>query len=541
MDLLLSQLGGVAMSRSIDRWVQYRWWATIGLLCAVALGSVAWRMARHGYTPEDLLPRRQFEVHYDLSFDGHERAVRVRTFLPDTDERQTVSHLGTAAGPGLVMSIDRDGLNRRAQWGGRTVADGERISYRVSVAAVEQQFDIEPTIPVQEQLSAELLPYVASTDRVQAHHHEVHDALVRIGAHEGPLLPRLEAIYSFVQRLGAESFKGETDALTALRLGAASCNGKSRLFTAFARAAGIPARLVGGLVMEPGTKRTTHQWVEAYIGGHWVPFDATNGHFAALPAHYLVLYRGDEALFRHTRDIGFDYRFAIASTQVPPTLVDPSIGGFELWKMFERLSLPFSLLRTLLMLPAGALIVVFFRNVVGLPTYGTFLPALIAVSVGDAGLAWSLLCLLVVLAGVTLVRVFVERLQLLHSPTLALVLSMVTLCMLGASVVADSTGHVDLARASFFPVAVLAIASERFYMTSSERGLKEALTILAGTLVVVMACSLVMHSLAMQVLMSAFPELLLLVVAGNVYLGRWVGMRLTEYIRFSPVLAGGAA
>jgi hypothetical protein len=31
------------------------------------------------------------------------------------------------------------------------------------------------------------------------------------------------------------------------------------------------------------------------------------------------------------------------------------------------------------------------------------------------------------------------------------------------------------------------------------------------------------------------------VVAANVYLGRWVGVRLSEYLRFGPVLRGEAA
>ncbi len=41
-----------------------------------------------------------------------------------------------------------------------------------------------------------------------------------------------------------------------------------------------------------------------------------------------------------------------------------------------------------------------------------------------------------------------------------------------------------------------------------------------------LACYVVMSSLALQVLVIGFPEVLLLVVAANVYLGRWVGMRL---------------
>jgi hypothetical protein len=41
-----------------------------------------------------------------------------------------------------------------------------------------------------------------------------------------------------------------------------------------------------------------------------------------------------------------------------------------------------------------------------------------------------------------------------------------------------------------------------------------------------------MNSTAMQVLVSGFPEVLLLVIAANIYLGRWVGVRLIELWRF---------
>ncbi len=147
---------------------------------------------------------------------------------------------------------------------------------------------------------------------------------------------------------------------------------------ALARAAGIPARLVGGLILEPGTKKTSHQWVEAYVAGHWVPFCPTNNHFAELPERYLTLYYGDEALFRHTSDINFDYRFEVTSQLVPSPKAKASFKLFNVWALFERMGLSFSLLRTILMLPIGALVVVLFRNVIGLPTFGTFLPALIA-------------------------------------------------------------------------------------------------------------------------------------------------------------------
>ncbi len=97
-----------------------------------------------------------------------------------------------------------------------------------------------------------------------------------------------------------------------------------------------------------------------------------------------------------------------------------------------------------------------------------------------------------------------------------------------------------LAHVTFFPIAVLAITAERFYLSLTEQGTTTAIKELGGTLFVMLACYVVMNSLALQVLVIGFPEILLLVVAANVYLGRWVGVRLLEYRRFRRLLFQGS-
>ena len=528
-----------------DRWnVSSRrnlWLGTMVSLVVVAMVSVAYKLVVREYSLSEVLPHHRYDVTVEMSFDGHDGASHVRTFVPQTDERQQITELGGSSSPSLVLEMDNEGLNRRASWNGVAVPDATTIRYGMSILSSRRTYAISDELQVMALAPSSVRPYLRAEDAIQVDHPEVAAAVTETGADAGSLLDRLTGIYDYTSGLESRPFKGKTDALTALRLQAASCNGKSRLFVAMARAVGIPARLVGGLVMRSGRKRISHQWVEAYVAGHWVPFDPTNGHFAEIPERYLVLYRGDEALFSHTREINFDYAFDISTTMVPSPTARNAFGSWNLWALFERLSLPFSLLRTLLMLPAGALIVVLFRNVIGMPTYGTFLPALIAASVGDAGLLWAILCLVAVLAAVSAVRLFMNRLELLHSPTLAIVLAAVAASMLFASLLAERTGQLEIARATFFPVAVMAVAAERFYLSMTERGMTNALTHLGGTLVVVVCCAIVMHSLALQILLSGFPEILLIVVAANVYLGRWVGVRLLEHVRFQTVLRGTGA
>ncbi len=512
----------------------------IAALVAGTLGLMVYKVRALGYSLADVLPVRQYEVTYALDLDGHGGDVRVRTFLPSSDARQVVSEERDLTS-GLRLTQAVDGANRVATWVGAEVPDRAQIRHTFKVVPRRVEYALPAELHVPDAYPASAAAWLRPEKEIQVDAPEIEQTLARIAADRGPVVERLRRIHALASGLAPKPFKGTTDALTALRLGEASCNGKSRLFVALARAAGIPARLVGGLVLETGSKRTSHQWVEAYVAGHWVPFDPTNRHFALLPERYLTLYYGDESLFRHTADVNFDYRFETRSQLVPSPRAKASFRLFNVWALFDRLKLPFALLKTILMLPFGALLTVLFRNVVGMPTFGTFLPALIAAAAGQTGAAWGVVAVLVVVAVVAAVRWGMSRLELLHSPTLAILLSAVVFTLLATSMLAEKAGLEHLTRVTMFPIAVLAICSERFYLSLTEHGGRTAGKELAGTLVVMLACYVVMNSLALQVLVIGFPEVIFLAIAANVYLGRWVGMRLSEYRRFRGLLLGRPA
>ncbi|WP_242360903.1 7TM domain-containing protein [Anaeromyxobacter sp. SG17] len=512
---------------------------TIVALVAATAGLMLYKVRALGYSLADVLPVRQYEVTYALRLDGHGGDVRVRTFLPASDARQTISDERTESA-GFHLSQVFDGPNRVATWVGAQVPDGAEIRHTVKIVPRRVSYRIPAELAVPSSYPPSTAAALRPEKEIQVDAPEIAATLARIGADRGTVMERLRRIHDYTHGLTTRPFKGTTDALTALRLGEASCNGKSRLFVALARATGIPARLVGGLILEPGVKRTSHQWVEAYVSGHWIPFCPTNDHFAELPERYLSLYYGDEVLFRHTSDVNFDYRFDTRTQLVPSPRAKASFTFLDVWGLFDRLKLPFSLLRTILMLPIGALLTVLFRNVVGMPTFGTFLPALLAAAAGETGAGYGALAVLIVVAAVATARWAVARLELLHSPTLAILLSAVVVTLVGTSMLAERLGVAGLTHVTMFPLAVLAICAERFYLSLTEHGPRAAGKELGGTLVVMLACYVVMNSLALQVLVIGFPEVLLLAVAANVYLGRWVGMRLSEYRRFRGLLTGGA-
>jgi hypothetical protein len=68
-----------------------------------------------------------------------------------------------------------------------------------------------------------------------------------------------------------------------------NCQTHARLYTALARASGIPTRFVSGLVHQEGKGFLYHSWAESFISGRWVAVDPTYNQFPADPTHLKLL------------------------------------------------------------------------------------------------------------------------------------------------------------------------------------------------------------------------------------------------------------
>lgn len=513
-------------------------------LCLTAAGIIFYKIFFAGYALSAIVPVVAYDVRAILRFEGHDDPVSIRTYLPRNGLRQAVREERFSATE-MVRTEEDLGENRRITWGAPAVSGPRTILAEYRVATRALRFELPEGMPIPLDLPKEMLPHLSATETIQRDDPEIGALLDRIAPQPRTLDRTLRALFDFTHRsLGSVPFKGVTDALTALRLGEASCNGKSRLFAALARRAGIPTRLVGGLILGEGTKRSSHQWVESWVNGVWVPICPLNGHYLEIPERYLRLYVGDEMLFSHTPNINFDFQFSMRQRLVGREGFGgegeaPPWASAKLWALFGRIGIPLDLMRILIMLPLGATVTIIFRNVVGLRLFGTFLPALLAVACRGTGLAWGLVGFACLLALVGLARAALDRMNLLHTPKLAVMLTLVILSMIGLSAAAASYGIGTLAYLSLFPIAVTTLTTERFAVTVEQEGWREALVVSAQTALVVSACYLAMESSALQSVFMAFPELLLVVLAVDLWLGRWMGLRLTEYGRFGGLLSRG--
>ena len=198
---------------------------------------------------------------------------------------------------------------------------------------------------------------------------------------------------------------------------------------------------------------------------------------------------------------------------------------------------PINNITPILMLPIIATILAFSRQVIGIKAFGITTPALTTLTFLVMGLQYGLIVFGTVLLMGTLTRLIMRRLHLLYLPRMALVLtniSLAILILLGISVATDQGA--PLLSFSIFPILILTLLAEEFIALQFKSGARTAATITAWTIGLSIACYFIVSWQLLRTIVISYPEVVLLAIPANILLGRFGGLRLTEYFRFRNLL-----
>ena len=169
--------------------------------------------------------------------------------------------------------------------------------------------------------------------------------------------------------------------------------------------------------------------MEAKTNGHWEPFDPENDYARELP-HDLVPVRRDGVEIVHFA--GAEKTEESFVLERLPSVLRSYRGPFFI---FDLTRLPIEMHRVIaliLLMPLGALVTSIFRTIVGLRTFGTFTPTLIALAFVFADWHTGIFVFAVVIAIGLASRTMIDRLRLLMVPRLSVILTIVVLCIVFA-------------------------------------------------------------------------------------------------------------
>ena len=502
----------------------YKIWVLALALFLIGGGIFVYKWRGLGYPllPED--ETRIWTVEATFQFDAGKRAMPVKATLhiPGlTPGFAVLDENFVSRGFGFTTRLVAGG--RQVQWAVRRAEGPQTLYYRAVVYKDPAQAENDttppfPTMPVLGQpLDTALQELVA----------QVREQSADPASFTVELLKRL-----------ANSAEDQNVGL--LLAGQVDPTSRARTAVTVLAAAQVPARLMRGVnLVDRERQARLVPWLEVHDGDRWLYFDPATG-AQGLPENFLTWWRGDDPLYTMDGGGKTEVTFSVQRNEADPVLVAERRAQTVQSRIsdFSLFSLPIqsqAVYAVLLMIPLGALVVVLLRNVVGITTFGTFMPVLVALAFRETQvLSGVILFSLVVTLGL-LFRFFMENLRLLLVPRLASVLIIVVLLMALISVVFHQLGLDMGLSVGLFPMVILTMTIERMSIVWEERGPAEAIQQGVGSLIVAAICFTVMDVDVLKHLFFVFPELLLWVLALCLLLGRYSGYRLLELVRFKSL------
>ncbi len=302
----------------------------------------------------------------------------------------------------------------------------------------------------------------------------------------------------------------------------------------------IEALPVQGIALKQASHAEIQWLLAVYNGQTWLYLNPQTGE-VGLPKHFLVWHYGAEPLFDVTGGKKAQLTFTVSPTPMNALSAAKTRGlqaNSNLMR-FSLLSLPVSVQETykiLLMIPIGAFVILLLRNFVGLMTFGTFMPVLIALAFRETEVVWGVVLFSLIVAFGLMVRFYLDELRLLLVPRLAVILTVVIMLMLFITVMSQHLNLGSGLSVALFPMIILTMTIERMCITWDERGAFEALMCGVGSMVSAVISFYMMNFKALQYLMFAFPELLFVLLALILMFGQYRGYRLSELSRFKALI-----
>ncbi len=452
---------------------------SIILLVVAGIALSVFRHQNYGvpWTPGET--RQVWDVEARIEFNANGGEVKASLAAPHTQKGYTL--IGeSASSPGYGVSYVNSDSGRRAEWSIRQATGAQTIYYKA-------QFLVDPQAKVDEQPpTGEIAKPTLSAPQQAAANALIERAMSRSADNETfarELIKTLNDPDSQNAALILNDFD-RTDALHKILL-----------------TAGVQSKTVGVIELEDGRRRQTIQpMVQVWSGDKWVLFSPNSEQAAAQP-NLLVWDESNVSLLDLVGGKNSQVHFSMIKQELTPQEATNNKVEADGLLNLSIHSLPLeeqAMFKTIMLIPIGALIVVFLRVIIGLKTSGTFMPVLIAVAFVQTQLVTGIVGFLLIVGTGLIIRSYLSRLNLLLVARISAVIITVIMIISVFTVVAFKIGLTEVSTITFFPMIILSWTIERMSILWEEEGAKEVALQGGGSLLTAVLVYLAMTNTYIQ-------------------------------------------
>lgn len=490
------------------------------LITLLVIAGAALSMYRHDvygvpWTPGE--ERALWELEARIEFNAIGDPVKVSMAAPETQQGFTLIDESTSS-PGYGVALIDTDKGRRAEWSIRE-ATGKQILYYKTQMLVDQlaSYTSEPPKGATVSVSLDNPQQTAATALLTQARNLSSDNIT-------------------LTRELIKQFNDQSNQNASLLLNSLS---REQAIINLLSLENIHARIVGGLLLEDGRRRQSiNLMVEVWDGIKWQLFDLQSGQ-EGKPDDILVWNQQGHSLLDVIGGRNSNISFSIIAQDITPQQATREKVQAEDLLNFSIHSLPVeeqAMFKTIMLVPIGALVVVFLRIIVGLKTSGTFMPVLIAVAFVQTQLVTGILGFLLIVGTGLVIRSYLSKLNLLLVARISAVIITVIMIISVFTVVAFKIGLVEGLSITFFPMIILSWTIERMSILWEEEGAKEVLIQGGGSLLTAVLVYLAMTNGLVRHLTFNFIGIQLVILALILMLGNYTGYRLSELRRFKPLI-----
>ncbi|PIP28014.1 MAG: hypothetical protein COX29_03400 [Candidatus Moranbacteria bacterium CG23_combo_of_CG06-09_8_20_14_all_35_22] len=204
---------------------------------------------------------------------------------------------------------------------------------------------------------------------------------------------------------------------------------------------------------------------------------------------------------------------------------------------FLHQGVPFETVILILMLPIIATFIAFLRQVVGIKAFGIYAPLIVTFAfLATNGLKYGIAIFVTVIFTGMLMRFVLKPFRLLYLPRVALMLTAVAILILGVLVIGGEFRRTGLAAVSIFPILIMITIVEKFVAVQIEKGDKVAIVLAIETLFISIIGFYIASSENLRSFLALYPWIIFFTIPINILLGKWTGLRISEYFRFHKIM-----
>jgi hypothetical protein len=198
---------------------------------------------------------------------------------------------------------------------------------------------------------------------------------------------------------------------------------------------------------------------------------------------------------------------------------------------------PANILVLVLLFPLVASMIAASRHVIGLRGFGIYIPAVLSVALVSTGLLEGLIIFVAIMGMAMISKRALKNLTLSYLPRTALMIWMISLSVLAVLLLSPFMNMTNLMSLSIFPILILILLSENFLDAQASTKPTDALALAVETLGLAFISGFILRWEFLQRFALIEPELLIIVTAVfNILVGKFVGLRLSEWLRFRPII-----